>query len=71
MANPNNVFKNMPKRPFEHVAERATENEAEQLKAAIKAEGYDVKVTMARVCKDRVTKRWRYTFNIWKREAVK
>lgn len=65
MANPNNVFKNMPKRPFDIDAEVRDRVVAEARVVELEAEGFETKVTTVR-------QKWtgvnRVVFRVWKRE---
>ncbi|ATS92143.1 hypothetical protein HMSP1_3 [Sinorhizobium phage HMSP1-Susan] len=65
MSNPNRVVANMAKRPFECVrqSDQAT---CERMAAELAAQGFDVKVTSARVGSFKKPQRvWR----VWKRDA--
>lgn len=67
MANPNRVFANMPKRPFDLVGTFDRESEAEAMRDRIKAEGFDSKVTAYRYGSRQRPSR---AYNVWKREKT-
>ena len=65
MANPNRVLANLPKRPFDLAEEFRSPVEAHALADALKAEGWDAKVTR-RNNGSKINFSWRYS--VWKRE---
>jgi len=66
MARPNRAFANMAKRPFDHVSQHRHLGQAQEAAEALKAAGWDVKVTSLRLG-PRGARGW-YVHNVWKRE---
>ena len=69
MANgPLRILANLPKNPYSFVDGYDTESKAVEVRDALRADGYDAKVTSARTGPKN---RFYRTYNVWMREKIK